>query len=95
MQDVRRLQGEPSVAEAHHHLTTIPGYHDTMAQVVIIGGGIGGCMAALALAQAGCKVLLLEKNADLLSGTSNMTPGRMGLGFHYTHAETGLLYLAL
>ena len=93
MQDVRRLQGEPSVAEAYHHLTTIPGYHDTMAQVVIIGGGIGGCMAALALAQAGYQVLLLEKNADLLSGTSNMTPGRMGLGFHYTHAETGLLYL--
>jgi 2-polyprenyl-6-methoxyphenol hydroxylase-like FAD-dependent oxidoreductase len=50
-------------------------------------------MSALALSQAGCKVLLLEKNADLLSGTSNMTPGRMGLGFHYTHAETGLLYL--
>lgn len=26
-------------------------------------------------------------------GTSNRTPGRAGLGFHYIHLETGLLYL--
>ena len=39
-----------------------------MVKVVIIGGGWGGCAAALSAAQAGARVLLLERT-DLLLGT--------------------------
>ena len=55
--------------------------------VVILGGGAGGCGTALKLADDGWEVTLIEKN-KLLSRSSNRTPGRMGLGFHYIHFNT-------
>ncbi|MBY0544337.1 MAG: FAD-dependent oxidoreductase [Gammaproteobacteria bacterium] len=62
--------------------------------MVIIGGGIGGVSAAIESAKTGrYRVTLLEKNESVLRGTSNATPGRMGLGFHYVHKETALMYL--
>lgn len=60
--------------------------------VVVIGGGIAGCSAALELAARGFKVMLLEKST-LFSGSSGKTPGRLGLGFHYGHVDTAVMYL--
>ena len=36
-----------------------------MKNVIVIGGGAAGMMAAIAAAQRGCKVVLLEKNEKL------------------------------
>lgn len=60
--------------------------------VIVVGGGAGGCCTALKLAEAGYKVILLEKN-KLFSGSSSRTPGRMGLGFHYVDSQTAIMYL--
>ena len=63
------------------------------SSVAIIGGGLAGCLAAIELAEKGHRVCLIEAKDGLLEGTSNVTPGRMGLGFHYIHEETGIIYL--
>lgn len=57
-------------------------------QIAIIGGGIGGLLAALELADAGYSVIIIERKEYFAEGTSNGTPGRMGQGFHYIHKET-------
>ena len=62
--------------------------------VVIIGGGVGGCCTALELARTGkFNIHLLEKNPELMRETSDATPGRLGLGFHYADKNTALYYL--
>jgi SOS response regulatory protein OraA/RecX len=61
--------------------------------VVILGAGIAGCLSAVKLADSGMRVLLLEKKEDILLGASSITPGRMGLGFHYQHVATAIAYL--
>ena len=62
--------------------------------VVFIGGGVGGCCTALALERTQqFQVYLLEKNGELMRESSDVTPGRMGLGFHYADKETALYYL--
>ena len=61
----------------------------TPSRVVVLGGGIIGCMSALELANNGNNVTIIEQLPELLSGTSDKTPGRLGLGFHYL-AESGL-----
>ena len=48
------------------------------AQVVVIGGGLAGCTAALALARAGRRVTLVESKSRL--------GGRVG---SYTDQQTG------
>lgn len=45
---------------------TLEGEHDLDADVVICGGGAGGCMAARELARAGLDVVLLEAGDDQL-----------------------------
>ena len=35
--------------------------------VLVVGGGIAGCTAAIAAANAGAKVILLERNGEALS----------------------------
>ena len=60
--------------------------------VVVVGGGVAGCGTALKLADNGWKVTLLEKD-KLLSGTSNRTPGRVNLGFHYPDLDTSVCVL--
>lgn len=74
----------------------MPNNHkDENIKIAILGGGIGGCMAALILSKKfpDVSIFIFEKNKNLLLGTSNCTPGRMGLGFHYIHSESALTYL--
>ena len=54
-----------------------------MTKIVIIGGGIAGCTTAIELAKLGFDITILEKERDILLGTSARTPGRMGLGAYY------------
>ncbi|KAJ7382797.1 hypothetical protein OS493_032757 [Desmophyllum pertusum] len=62
--------------------------------IAIIGGGAGGCCSALALARTGrFNIYLLEKNEELMRESSDVTSGRMGLGFHYADKGTALYYL--
>lgn len=62
--------------------------------VAVIGGGAGGCFTALELVKTGkCKVLIFEKNEEVMIGTSNISPGRMGLGFHYADPNTAVYTL--
>ncbi len=61
--------------------------------VAIFGGGAGGIAVALGLADQGYDVKIYEKYGDLLLGSSNKTPGRAGLGFHYLDKNTAILYL--
>lgn len=42
--------------------------------VVVIGGGLGGCMAALAVAKMGLKVIMTEET-DWLGWTANKSGG--------------------
>ena len=52
-------------------------------RAVVIGGGIHGLTSAIALARGGADVSLVEKNSELLSGTSGATQNRAHLGYHY------------
>jgi len=62
--------------------------------IAIIGGGVGGCCTALELAKTGkYQVQILEKNSELMNESSDATPGRMGLGFHYADQNTAIYYL--
>ena len=61
-------------------------------EVVVVGGGAAGCGSALVLAENGWKVRLFEKNT-LFSGSSSITPGRLGLGFHYVDLQTSEMLL--
>ena len=69
--------------------------HSRLRQnVAIIGGGVGGCCTALELAQTGqFNIHLLEKNQELMRESSDATPGRLGLGFHYSDKTTALHFL--
>jgi glycine/D-amino acid oxidase-like deaminating enzyme len=50
---------------------------------VVIGGGVQGCCAALALADLGLRVTLLEGGGTLFNEESVANVGRIHLGFHY------------
>lgn len=52
-------------------------------KVVVIGGGIHGITAAIALCDNNLEVTLIEKNDGLLKGTSGATHNRAHLGYHY------------
>ena len=52
-------------------------------KAVVIGGGIHGVSSAIALAREGLEVSLLEKNSDIMEGTSRATQNRAHLGYHY------------
>ncbi|MGL3199017.1 MULTISPECIES: FAD-dependent oxidoreductase [Curtobacterium] len=60
--------------------------------IAVLGAGAAGCATALALAHAGHDVTLVDRRG-LLEGTSNGTPARLGLGFHYADRATALLLL--
>ncbi|MCS6928459.1 MAG: FAD-binding oxidoreductase [Saprospiraceae bacterium] len=50
---------------------------------VVIGGGIFGCYAALYLAAKGMRVVLLEKETNLLQKASLVNQARLHSGYHY------------
>ena len=52
-------------------------------KVAIIGAGIFGCNIALALADVGYDVVLLERLPDIIMGTSKNNTNRVHQGFHY------------
>jgi len=56
---------------------------DEIKRVAVIGAGIFGCAAALALIKTGYKVVLLERLSDILMGTSKNNTNRVHQGFHY------------
>jgi hypothetical protein len=63
------------------------------SEIAVIGSGVGGLIAALEFAEDGKKVIVIERKQYLLDGASSVTPGRMGLGFHYVHEDTAITYL--
>ena len=65
-----------------------------MAQIIIIGGGMAGCTTAIRLAKDGHNIIIIEELDDILRGTSEKTPGRMGLGYHYFDLKTAKMYAA-
>jgi hypothetical protein len=52
-------------------------------KVVVIGAGVFGCNVALAVANAGYDVVLLERLPDIIMGTSKNNTNRVHQGFHY------------
>jgi hypothetical protein len=59
-------------------------------KVIVLGAGVGGCGTALELADAGYDVVLIEMLDQLLAGTSQRMPCRLGLGFHYIDVATAI-----
>src|SRR5581483_1054661 len=57
-------------------------------RIGILGGGLQGCCAALALADRGQSVVLFDKNQSLLSRTATANEGKIHLGFMYVGDPT-------
>jgi glycine/D-amino acid oxidase-like deaminating enzyme len=58
---------------------------------MVIGGGIHGLTTAIALAEEGVNVILLEKKPGLFQGTSGSTHNRAHMGYHYPRStETAI-----
>ena len=49
--------------------------------VIIIGGGVTGCCIARSLSKYDLKIALLEKEADIASGTTKANSGVVHAGF--------------
>lgn len=61
-------------------------------KVAVVGAGVFGCEAAVALAQQGLDVRLYDRMSDILEGTSARCQGRVHSGYHYPRSpETALL----
>jgi glycine/D-amino acid oxidase-like deaminating enzyme len=54
-----------------------------LSQVAVIGGGIFGTVGALALASAGHRVTLFEREQQLLTKATQNSQNRLHLGLHY------------
>ena len=52
-------------------------------RVAVIGAGVFGCNVALAVANAGFEVVLLERLPDIIMGASKNNTNRVHQGFHY------------
>jgi len=62
-----------------------------MPSIGVVGGGIFGSMAAIMLAQEGCRVTLYEKDKDILLRATRMNQLRIHRGYHYPRSlETAL-----
>jgi len=58
--------------------------------VVIIGAGITGLLLQLKLVEMGCKVLLIEKNAELAKGASTKCEGILHCGLYHAYSITNI-----
>ena len=66
------------------------GFHrENRMSVAILGGGLQGCCAALALATRGIRVTLYERNSTLLAGAATANEGKIHLGYHVGRSATG------
>jgi glycine/D-amino acid oxidase-like deaminating enzyme len=54
----------------------------------VLGGGLQGCCAALALARRGAEVVLFDKNDALLSRAAVANEGKIHLGYMYAGDPT-------
>ena len=57
-------------------------------RVGVLGGGLQGCCAALALADRGVNVVLFDRNDVLLSRTAVANEGKVHLGYMYAADQT-------
>ena len=57
-------------------------------RVGVLGGGLQGCCAALALAERAVKVTLFDKNDALLSRAAVANEGKIHLGYMYAGDPT-------
>lgn len=55
----------------------------TVAERVVVGGGLFGCYASMVLADRGLDVLLVEQDAALLTRASFVNQARLHTGLHY------------
>lgn len=60
----------------------VPAVSDS--QVIVMGGGIAGCLTACLLADADVRVLLIEQDARLMNGASRWNDGKVHLGYTFT-----------
>lgn len=51
--------------------------------VAVLGGGMFGCVVALALADAGLRATIFERKSEIMEGASKNNQNRLHLGFHY------------
>jgi len=56
-------------------------------KIIIIGAGIHGLTSAISLAENNFDVTVIEKNQDILQGTSRSTHNRAHLGYHYPRSK--------
>ena len=57
-------------------------------RVAVLGGGLQGCCIALALAARGAHVVLIDRNAGLLSRAAVANEGKIHLGYMYAGDRT-------
>ena len=50
---------------------------------IVIGGGLFGSFAAMALAKRGFRVCLVEQGSELLGRASHINQARLHTGLHY------------
>jgi hypothetical protein len=54
------------------------------AEVLVLGGGLSGCLVAAGLADSGLDVIIVEQQAQLMSGASRWNDGKIHLGYTFT-----------
>jgi|TARA_B100000315_G_scaffold255873_1_gene300331 nucleoside-diphosphate-sugar epimerase len=60
---------------------------DPKRKVLVIGAGIHGITMAVELAKNGHQVTIIDKNEDMLEGSSFATHNRIHLGYHYPRSK--------
>ncbi|MDO4741230.1 MAG: FAD-dependent oxidoreductase [Eubacteriales bacterium] len=83
---IKQAGGDPAAMRAE--IPTDKVAADASADVVVVGGGAAGLTAATKAAQAGSKVILLEK-LDILGGTSSYAIEAFGATEDKTHVALG------
>ncbi len=59
-----------------------------MPKVAVLGGGLQGCCVALALAERGANVVLIDRNERLLSRAAIANEGKIHIGYMYVGDPT-------